>query len=75
MSLVYIELVELPDPHYSLLFVASWWRGLTALLSQCVSSSLIDVGRVSSAYVVFSFLFLPHAVGCCDPQCGDVSAA
>eukprot|EP00983_Pelagomonas_calceolata_P059722 1146057-Pelagomonas_calceolata.AAC.2 len=26
--------------------------GLTALLSQCVSFSLIDVGRVSSAYIV-----------------------
>eukprot|EP00983_Pelagomonas_calceolata_P056395 1144578-Pelagomonas_calceolata.AAC.1 len=25
-------------------------RGLTALLSQCVSISLIDVGRISSAY-------------------------
>eukprot|EP00983_Pelagomonas_calceolata_P068221 1149816-Pelagomonas_calceolata.AAC.5 len=28
---------------------SSWWRGLTALLSQCVSFSLVDVGRVSSA--------------------------
>eukprot|EP00983_Pelagomonas_calceolata_P070835 1150942-Pelagomonas_calceolata.AAC.2 len=34
-------------------------RGLTALLSQCTSFSLIDVGRVFSAYVVFSFLFFP----------------
>eukprot|EP00983_Pelagomonas_calceolata_P063184 1147622-Pelagomonas_calceolata.AAC.9 len=25
---------------------ALWWWGLTALLSQCVSSSLIDVGRI-----------------------------
>eukprot|EP00983_Pelagomonas_calceolata_P080024 1154959-Pelagomonas_calceolata.AAC.4 len=33
-----------------LCFVASWWRGLMALLSQCVSYSLIEVGRVSSAY-------------------------
>eukprot|EP00983_Pelagomonas_calceolata_P127419 1161401-Pelagomonas_calceolata.AAC.19 len=31
------------------------WRGVTALLSQCVSFSLIDVGRVSSAYIVFLF--------------------
>eukprot|EP00983_Pelagomonas_calceolata_P048797 1141214-Pelagomonas_calceolata.AAC.1 len=30
--------------------LSSWWRGLTALLSQCVSFSLIDVGRLSSAY-------------------------
>eukprot|EP00983_Pelagomonas_calceolata_P047844 1140813-Pelagomonas_calceolata.AAC.5 len=38
-------------------FVALWWRGLTALPSQCVYFSLIDVGRVSSAYVAFlSFL-------------------
>eukprot|EP00983_Pelagomonas_calceolata_P045099 1139554-Pelagomonas_calceolata.AAC.1 len=29
---------------------ASWWRGLMALLSQCVSFSLNDVGRISSAY-------------------------
>eukprot|EP00983_Pelagomonas_calceolata_P078469 1154267-Pelagomonas_calceolata.AAC.1 len=44
-----------PDPHYNILFVASWWRGPTVLLSQCVSFSSIDVGRVSSAYVVFLF--------------------
>eukprot|EP00983_Pelagomonas_calceolata_P127711 1161437-Pelagomonas_calceolata.AAC.5 len=36
-------------------YTALWWRGLTALLSQCVSFSLIDVGRVSSAYIVFLF--------------------
>eukprot|EP00983_Pelagomonas_calceolata_P119987 1160657-Pelagomonas_calceolata.AAC.7 len=47
-----------PDSHYNLLFVASWWRGLKTLLSQCVPFSLIDVGRVSSADVYFSFLFL-----------------
>eukprot|EP00983_Pelagomonas_calceolata_P017363 544738-Pelagomonas_calceolata.AAC.6 len=39
------------DPHWNLIFVASWWRGFKALLSQCVPFSLIDVGRVSSAYV------------------------
>eukprot|EP00983_Pelagomonas_calceolata_P026118 820583-Pelagomonas_calceolata.AAC.1 len=30
--------------------LALWWRGFTALPSQCVPFSLIDVGRVSSAY-------------------------
>eukprot|EP00983_Pelagomonas_calceolata_P106488 1159235-Pelagomonas_calceolata.AAC.24 len=30
-----------------------WWRGLMALLSQCVSFSSIDVGRDTSAYVDF----------------------
>eukprot|EP00983_Pelagomonas_calceolata_P030615 960774-Pelagomonas_calceolata.AAC.4 len=45
-----------PDPHKDILFVASWWRGLTALLSQFFSFSLIGVGRVSSAYAVFLFL-------------------
>eukprot|EP00983_Pelagomonas_calceolata_P015162 482654-Pelagomonas_calceolata.AAC.4 len=32
---------------------ATWWRGHTALLSQCVS--LTDVGRVSSTYVAASY--------------------
>eukprot|EP00983_Pelagomonas_calceolata_P051420 1142401-Pelagomonas_calceolata.AAC.2 len=32
-----------------------WRGGFKALLSQCVPFSLIDVGRVSSAYVVFLF--------------------
>eukprot|EP00983_Pelagomonas_calceolata_P083790 1156232-Pelagomonas_calceolata.AAC.1 len=36
-----------PDPYKGLLFVASWWRGLVALLSQCVSFSLIDVALQS----------------------------
>eukprot|EP00983_Pelagomonas_calceolata_P044694 1139414-Pelagomonas_calceolata.AAC.1 len=45
-----------PDPRWPFFFAALWWRRLTALLSQCVSFSLIDVGRVSSAYVVFLFL-------------------
>eukprot|EP00983_Pelagomonas_calceolata_P124237 1161083-Pelagomonas_calceolata.AAC.7 len=40
-----------PDPHKHFYFQALWWRGLTALLSPCVSSSLIDVGRDPSAYV------------------------
>eukprot|EP00983_Pelagomonas_calceolata_P131834 1161814-Pelagomonas_calceolata.AAC.8 len=31
-----------------------WWR-LTALLSQCVSFSLIDEGRVSSTYAILLF--------------------
>eukprot|EP00983_Pelagomonas_calceolata_P076315 1153376-Pelagomonas_calceolata.AAC.3 len=44
-----------PDPQYNILFVASWWRGFKALLSQCVPFSLIDVGKASSAYVVFLF--------------------
>jgi len=35
-----------------------WWRGLTALLSQCVSFSFADVGRVSSAYIIFIFYVL-----------------
>eukprot|EP00983_Pelagomonas_calceolata_P129082 1161577-Pelagomonas_calceolata.AAC.3 len=39
--------------------VALWWRGLTALLCQCVSFSLIDVGSASSApHVVFCFFSL-----------------
>eukprot|EP00983_Pelagomonas_calceolata_P081462 1155590-Pelagomonas_calceolata.AAC.1 len=46
------------DPHYNFHFIAPWWRRFKALLSQCVPFSLIDVGRVSSAYVVF-FLFFP----------------
>eukprot|EP00983_Pelagomonas_calceolata_P045398 1139723-Pelagomonas_calceolata.AAC.2 len=37
---------------------AWWWRGLTALLSQRAFFSLIDVRRVSSAYVLDSG-------GCC----------
>eukprot|EP00983_Pelagomonas_calceolata_P075422 1153006-Pelagomonas_calceolata.AAC.5 len=45
-----------PDPLENLIFVASWWRGFKALLSQCVPFSLIDIGRVYSAYVVFLFL-------------------
>eukprot|EP00983_Pelagomonas_calceolata_P046440 1140173-Pelagomonas_calceolata.AAC.1 len=32
-------------PSLSLQPVASWWRGLAALLSQCVSFFLSDVGR------------------------------
>mmetsp|Transcript_29574 Transcript_29574/g.76692 ORF Transcript_29574/g.76692 Transcript_29574/m.76692 type:complete len:87 (+) Transcript_29574:305-565(+) len=40
---------QVPEPR------ASWWRGFTALLSQRVSFSLIDAGRVSSAYVLFPF--------------------
>eukprot|EP00983_Pelagomonas_calceolata_P047852 1140819-Pelagomonas_calceolata.AAC.4 len=44
-------LVNLETPY------KSWWRGLTALLSQCASFSLIDAGRVSSAYVVFLSVF------------------
>eukprot|EP00983_Pelagomonas_calceolata_P017768 557650-Pelagomonas_calceolata.AAC.2 len=36
----------------------TWWRGFTALLSQCVSFSLIDIGRVSSAYIVFFLVLL-----------------
>eukprot|EP00983_Pelagomonas_calceolata_P036838 1134675-Pelagomonas_calceolata.AAC.2 len=40
--------VTLQIPISSLCFVALWWRGLTALLSQCASFSLIGVGRVSS---------------------------
>eukprot|EP00983_Pelagomonas_calceolata_P057611 1145147-Pelagomonas_calceolata.AAC.3 len=43
-----------PDPHWGILFVALWWRGFKALLSQYVPFSLIDVGRVSSAYVAHS---------------------
>eukprot|EP00983_Pelagomonas_calceolata_P002673 88728-Pelagomonas_calceolata.AAC.1 len=43
-----------PDPHEHFYFTALWWRGLTALLSQCVSFPLIDVGRDPSAYAVFS---------------------
>eukprot|EP00983_Pelagomonas_calceolata_P125634 1161225-Pelagomonas_calceolata.AAC.13 len=35
--------------HSQVLEPALWWRRLTALLSQCVSFSLIDVGRVSPA--------------------------
>eukprot|EP00983_Pelagomonas_calceolata_P050062 1141788-Pelagomonas_calceolata.AAC.1 len=50
-----------PNPYLDLIFVASWWRGPTALLSRCVSFSLIDVGRVSSAYVVFLFFSIPHS--------------
>eukprot|EP00983_Pelagomonas_calceolata_P004271 139255-Pelagomonas_calceolata.AAC.1 len=37
---------------------ALWWRGFKAPPSQCVPFSLIDLGRVSSAYVVFLFSFL-----------------
>eukprot|EP00983_Pelagomonas_calceolata_P018275 572862-Pelagomonas_calceolata.AAC.1 len=33
-----------PDPHQGLLFVASWWRGFKALLSQFLPFSFIDVG-------------------------------
>eukprot|EP00983_Pelagomonas_calceolata_P007350 240133-Pelagomonas_calceolata.AAC.1 len=40
-------------PHRQVLERALWWRGLTALLSQCVPFSLDDVGRVPSAYEFF----------------------
>eukprot|EP00967_Tisochrysis_lutea_P105795 scaffold161545_cov15-Tisochrysis_lutea.AAC.1 len=52
-------------PIITLYLTAFWWRGLTALLSQCVSFSLIDVGRVSSAYAIlfFSFFFDDIAAG------------
>eukprot|EP00983_Pelagomonas_calceolata_P055349 1144115-Pelagomonas_calceolata.AAC.2 len=43
--------VALQIPISIFCLVASWWRGLMALLSQCVSSSLIDAGRVSFASV------------------------
>eukprot|EP00983_Pelagomonas_calceolata_P065141 1148457-Pelagomonas_calceolata.AAC.1 len=43
--------------HSQVMESALWCRGLTALLSQCVSFSSIGVGRVSSVYVVFLFLF------------------
>eukprot|EP00983_Pelagomonas_calceolata_P062867 1147476-Pelagomonas_calceolata.AAC.1 len=32
-------------------FAALWWRGLTALLSQHVSYSMVDVEKISSVYV------------------------
>eukprot|EP00983_Pelagomonas_calceolata_P085358 1156533-Pelagomonas_calceolata.AAC.3 len=44
-----------PDPISLFFCVTSWWRRLTALPSQCDSFSLIGVGRVSSAYIVFLF--------------------
>eukprot|EP00983_Pelagomonas_calceolata_P090219 1157393-Pelagomonas_calceolata.AAC.9 len=53
-----------PDPHQHLLFVALWWRGFKALLSQCVPFSLIGVGRVSPAYVVSWYpAWPPHTHG------------
>eukprot|EP00983_Pelagomonas_calceolata_P069355 1150339-Pelagomonas_calceolata.AAC.2 len=36
-----------PDPDSVYYFTALWWKGLTALLSQCVFFSFADVGRVS----------------------------
>eukprot|EP00983_Pelagomonas_calceolata_P116524 1160316-Pelagomonas_calceolata.AAC.9 len=48
-----------PGPHYDLLFVAPWWRGFKALLSQCVPFSLIDsIGCRESFLCLRSFSFL-----------------
>eukprot|EP00983_Pelagomonas_calceolata_P066733 1149181-Pelagomonas_calceolata.AAC.1 len=45
--------VDLWYVYYNKSRVASWWRGVKPLLSQCVSFSSYDIGRVSSAYIVF----------------------
>eukprot|EP00983_Pelagomonas_calceolata_P047212 1140533-Pelagomonas_calceolata.AAC.1 len=42
--------------HSQVLEPTSWWRGLAALLSQCVFFSSIDVGKVSSAYLASLFM-------------------
>eukprot|EP00983_Pelagomonas_calceolata_P071486 1151260-Pelagomonas_calceolata.AAC.6 len=35
---------------------ASWWKGLTAVLSQCASLSSIDAGRVQQSFFCLSSL-------------------
>eukprot|EP00983_Pelagomonas_calceolata_P071559 1151300-Pelagomonas_calceolata.AAC.1 len=50
-----------------------WWRGLTALLSQCVSFSLIDVGRGSSAYAVLLATFQNPTSDRGQGTCGSLS--
>eukprot|EP00983_Pelagomonas_calceolata_P046377 1140131-Pelagomonas_calceolata.AAC.3 len=58
-----VLLPTLQIPIITLYFAALWWRGLTALLSLCVSFPLIDVGSrskhgIPSAYIVVLFFFL-----------------
>eukprot|EP00983_Pelagomonas_calceolata_P114749 1160125-Pelagomonas_calceolata.AAC.1 len=50
-SLLSMLPVEFQSPSSPFCSVALWWRGLTALSNRRVCSSLIDVGRVSSANV------------------------
>eukprot|EP00983_Pelagomonas_calceolata_P043767 1139038-Pelagomonas_calceolata.AAC.4 len=47
--------VILQIPISSFYFAALWWRGLKALLSQCVAFCFAVVGIVSSAYVMQAF--------------------
>eukprot|EP00983_Pelagomonas_calceolata_P065218 1148493-Pelagomonas_calceolata.AAC.4 len=59
------------DPQKHFYLTALWWRGLTALLSQCVSFSLIDVGRDPCAYGVYLFFLSENSKqhqGAVDPQ-------
>eukprot|EP00983_Pelagomonas_calceolata_P056346 1144555-Pelagomonas_calceolata.AAC.1 len=61
--------VTLQIPSSSFCFTALWWRapGPTALLSQCVSFSLIVVGRVSSAYVILGLDAAVDVLVACSP--------
>eukprot|EP00967_Tisochrysis_lutea_P083186 scaffold115484_cov20-Tisochrysis_lutea.AAC.2 len=47
-----VETLQIPINF--LCFLALWWMGPKALLSQCVSFPWIDVGRVLSTYVACS---------------------